>query len=85
VDRSRALLMQALNTNRRVRSMSHLRQRIQAASSVEELADVLFEIEHEINKARQPHDARLRLAQARDALGLGNTSVREDLAQFGSS
>jgi hypothetical protein len=61
--------------NGRLRS---LQSRIEHAPDIDALVALLEEAESQIPATRRSHQARLRIAQLRDVLGLGNTRTAED-------
>jgi len=53
-------------------------QRVRAAQTSQDLADLVWEIEHHVTQIQRSHPGQQRLQTARELLGLGNTQVSED-------
>lgn len=77
--RARTLLIEMLCVDAPT-SVTRFGRLLHAAKNLDDLADVVLEIEHEVSPLQRSHEGRLRLETVRDLLGMGNTHVCEKTA-----
>ncbi len=77
LERVRELLVETLRLDAPIFGMRML-VRLRAASSVDDLIELVWDIERHLMAARHSRDEMLNLHRARELLGLGNTVVADD-------
>lgn len=77
LERVRELLVETLRIDAPLFGMRML-VRLRAATSADDLIELVWDIERHLITARHSRDEMLSLQRARELLGLGNTVVADD-------